>query len=196
MYYGIVGNGSYRVANSLEERLKTSSTSSLHKSLVGTEWNLPMTFEWSKELCERTQHRSGSPSSSSSFSYLDWMGEVVKRISSYPVHGIRCMGSGALNLVLVSLGHLDLYYELGLHVWDISAGVLIVQEAGGYIGTIPSAYFSSGSSAVFDICSRRVIAAANKQLYDEFVGKILFSPNGIHLDHEISSKLLAPDFPQ
>lgn len=44
-------------------------------------------------------------------------------------HNIRCMGSAALSCCLVAQGSFDLYYEFGIHVWDIAAGVLIAKEA-------------------------------------------------------------------
>ncbi|RKP07694.1 hypothetical protein THASP1DRAFT_30490 [Thamnocephalis sphaerospora] len=46
-------------------------------------------------------------------------------------HGVRCTGSAALNLCLVARGALDLYWEIGIHCWDVAAGALIVQEASG-----------------------------------------------------------------
>ncbi len=43
------------------------------------------------------------------------------------------MGSAAYDLCGVAAGFLDGYWELGLKLWDVCAGVLIVQEAGGHI---------------------------------------------------------------
>ena len=47
--------------------------------------------------------------------------------------GIRRAGSAALDLAHVACGIFDGYFELGLKPWDIAAGVLLVQEAGGAI---------------------------------------------------------------
>ena len=44
---------------------------------------------------------------------------------------IRRLGSAALDLAYVAAGRLDGYWERGLKVWDIAAGALLVQEAGG-----------------------------------------------------------------
>ena len=49
------------------------------------------------------------------------------------LRGIRRMGSAAYDLCGVAAGFLDGYWELGLKLWDVCAGVLIVQEAGGHI---------------------------------------------------------------
>ena len=43
------------------------------------------------------------------------------------------LGSAALNLCSVAEGSADLYYEFGIHVWDIAAAGLIVEEAGGVL---------------------------------------------------------------
>ncbi len=45
--------------------------------------------------------------------------------------GIRRDGSAALDLCYVAAGRLDAYWELKLHPWDVAAGYLIVEEAGG-----------------------------------------------------------------
>jgi len=47
--------------------------------------------------------------------------------------GIRRDGSAALDLCYVAAGRLDAYWELKLHPWDVAAGFLIVEEAGGRI---------------------------------------------------------------
>ena len=47
--------------------------------------------------------------------------------------GIRRAGSAELDLVYVACGRLDGFWELGLKTWDVSAGGLIVREAGGRV---------------------------------------------------------------
>jgi myo-inositol-1(or 4)-monophosphatase len=50
--------------------------------------------------------------------------------------GIRRWGAAALDLAYVAAGRLDGYWERGLNAWDVAAGILIVREAGGFVGTI------------------------------------------------------------
>lgn len=50
------------------------------------------------------------------------------------IRDIRRGGSAALDLCWVASGHLDAYFEQGLNAWDMAAGVLIVEEAGGLTG--------------------------------------------------------------
>lgn len=48
-------------------------------------------------------------------------------------HGVRRGGSAALDLAYVAAGRLDGFWEKGLKVWDIAAGILLIQEAGGLV---------------------------------------------------------------
>ena len=47
--------------------------------------------------------------------------------------GVRRLGAAALDLCYVAAGRLDAFYERGLHAWDIAAGGLILEEAGGKV---------------------------------------------------------------
>ena len=47
--------------------------------------------------------------------------------------GIRRAGAAALDLADVAAGRLDIFWELELAPWDISAGTLLVREAGGVV---------------------------------------------------------------
>ena len=62
-------------------------------------------------------------------SYLATLEAFMLRTS-----GIRRAGSAALDLAYVAAGRLDGFWEFGLSIWDIAAGCLIIQEAGGLVG--------------------------------------------------------------
>ena len=49
------------------------------------------------------------------------------------VHSLRSMGSAALNFCAVAKGELDLYWEGGCWAWDVAAGWVILEEAGGVV---------------------------------------------------------------
>ena len=56
----------------------------------------------------------------------------------YQVYGnearkLRAMGSAALDLAYVAAGRLDAYIEQGVNLWDIAAGIVLVEEAGGVV---------------------------------------------------------------
>jgi myo-inositol-1(or 4)-monophosphatase len=46
-------------------------------------------------------------------------------------HGVRRAGSAALDLAYVACGRLDGFWEFGLNPWDMAAGILLIEEAGG-----------------------------------------------------------------
>lgn len=88
---------------------------------------------------------------------------TTNRINSllFKVRSLRMSGSCALNLCGIACGRLDLFYELGFGgPWDVAAGVLIVEEAGGRV------FDPSGKD--FDITAQRV-AASNPILKDAFI---------------------------
>jgi myo-inositol-1(or 4)-monophosphatase len=51
---------------------------------------------------------------------------------------IRIMGSAALELVYVASGRLDAYVERTINLWDVAAGSLLVENAGGEFYTVPA----------------------------------------------------------
>ena len=50
--------------------------------------------------------------------------------------GIRRAGAASLDLAYVAAGRLDAFWEIGLHDYDMAAGVLIIQEAGGLVSDL------------------------------------------------------------
>src|SRR5712692_11946154 len=50
--------------------------------------------------------------------------------------GVRRAGAAALDLAYVACGRLDDFWELGLSPWDMAAGALLIQEAGGLVGDL------------------------------------------------------------
>ncbi len=50
--------------------------------------------------------------------------------------GVRRPGAAALDLAYVAAGRVDAFWEIGLSPWDTAAGTLLIQEAGGRIGTL------------------------------------------------------------
>jgi myo-inositol-1(or 4)-monophosphatase len=61
--------------------------------------------------------------------YLAMMKDMIKKTT-----GIRRPGSAALDLAYVAAGYTDGFFEINLSAWDIAAGGLLVQEAGGMVG--------------------------------------------------------------
>jgi len=61
--------------------------------------------------------------------YLAMLKDMIKNTT-----GIRRPGSAALDLAYVAAGFTDGFFEINLSTWDIAAGGLLVQEAGGIVG--------------------------------------------------------------
>lgn len=76
------------------------------------------------------------------------------------VQAIRQTGSSALNLCYIAAGRLDGYWERGIAPWDVSAGTLIVTEAGGTVSDFDGGPFRS---------DRREIVVSNGRLHDQIL---------------------------
>lgn len=72
--------------------------------------------------------------------------------------GIRRFGSAALDLAYTASGRIDAYYECCLNRWDVAAGILIVQEAGGVV----SDFIGGGNYT-----EGKQIIASNPHIYDK-----------------------------
>jgi myo-inositol-1(or 4)-monophosphatase len=67
--------------------------------------------------------------------YLDAYLGMFRAVSEQ-VAGVRRPGAASLDLAYVAAGRVDAFWEIGLSAWDTAAGTLLVQEAGGRIGTL------------------------------------------------------------
>ncbi len=68
-------------------------------------------------------------------------------------HGVRRGGSAAIDLAYVASGRLDAFWEFGLNPWDLAAGKLLVEEAGGLVTDM--------HGAPHVMSSRHILAAAH-----------------------------------
>jgi myo-inositol-1(or 4)-monophosphatase len=62
--------------------------------------------------------------------------------------GIRRPGSAALDLAYVAAGRTDAFFEIGLKPWDTAAGTLLIQEAGGRVGTLSGGTYAQGGNVI------------------------------------------------
>lgn len=65
-------------------------------------------------------------------SYLNLLKAIMKE-----TRGVRRLGSAAIDLAYVACGRCDAFYEYSLHSWDIAAGIIIIEEAGGKVTGFP-----------------------------------------------------------
>jgi myo-inositol-1(or 4)-monophosphatase len=75
--------------------------------------------------------------------YLNMMKAVIMNTA-----GIRRPGAAALDLAYVAAGRLDAFWEIGLSPWDTAAGTLLIQEAGGRIGTLSGGEYAQGGNVL------------------------------------------------
>ncbi|XP_060076388.1 inositol monophosphatase 1-like [Ylistrum balloti] len=105
MYTAVKGQGAF--CN--DKRLSVSNTSDLKNAVVYTE-------------------AGNSRQPDTVLTKIENMKNIV-----FASHGIRCFGSAAVNMCMVAQGSGDAYIEYGIHVWDIAAAGIIVEEAGGVL---------------------------------------------------------------
>jgi len=110
IFSAALGAGSHVARDGASTRLRCNPVEDLSMALVGTG------FAYSPQ--RRVQQA-----------------EVLARLIPV-VRDVRRVGSCALDLCMVAAGRLDAYYELGVNVWDWSAGALIAAEAGAKL-TLP-----------------------------------------------------------
>lgn len=103
-FHAVKGRGAFMNGNPIH----ISKTQSLDKAILATG------FPYAKELD---------------------MEPLITCVRYWTKHarGIRRLGAAALDLCFVACGRLDFYYEYTINIWDIAAGVLIVEEAGGSV---------------------------------------------------------------
>ncbi len=105
LYYAEKGQGAFLMTPTGDVRLRVSGRKKLEESMVATN------------------------------SYaLRTVNGLTDRIINNPFC-FRCVGSTALALAQVAAGQLDVFFDCRCHIWDLAAGYLLVQEAGGIVQT-------------------------------------------------------------
>ncbi len=93
--------------------------------------------------------------------YLDCYMAMLKDFMKVAA-GVRRPGSAALDLAYVAAGRTDGFFEIGLGPWDTAAGSLMVEEAGGRVGTLSGGAYTQGGN----------IIAASPKVYEAMVAVI------------------------
>ena len=103
IYYAEKGQGAFLMTPTGDVRLRVSGRKKLEESMVATN------------------------------SYaLRTVNGLIDKIINHPFC-FRCVGSTALALAQVAAGQLDVFFDCRSHIWDLAAGYLLVQEAGGIV---------------------------------------------------------------
>jgi myo-inositol-1(or 4)-monophosphatase len=121
-----------------DRRIRASKCAQLKDALVGT--GFPF-----KELGQLDR-------------YLRQLATLMRESS-----GVRRAGAAALDLAYVAAGRLDAFWEMGLSPWDMAAGALLIQEAGGLVSDL------DGKG---DFLARGEIAAAAPKVLPELLSAL------------------------
>ena len=119
-------------------RIRVSQCKDLDQALVGT--GVPLQSEYMDR-------------------YVPMLRSMVEQTS-----GVRRAGAASLDLAYVASGRLDGFWELNLKPWDIAAGIVIVQEAGGVVSEL----YGAG-----DVLKSGHILAANNKLHPLLASNLL-----------------------
>lgn len=82
--------------------------------------------------------------------------DAITKVSA----GVRRFGSAALDLAYVAAGRYEGFYEIGLHSWDVAAGMILVREAGGQVSDM------SGGS---DVLTGGGVIAGNQEIHPQLL---------------------------
>lgn len=122
LFYAAKGSGAFLN----DKPISVSDTQELKKGLFATEVGTMRAPETVAAVFERIQTLIGA------------------------MRSVRCCGSCAMNLAGVACGRLDAFYEIGFGgCWDVAAGAIILQEAGGVL--------LDPAGGPWDVMSRRVL---------------------------------------
>ncbi|MGZ3871349.1 MAG: inositol monophosphatase family protein [Mucilaginibacter sp.] len=133
-FYAWKGSAAY--LNGVE--IRTSDNVTIDKSLLAT--GFPY-YDFSKQEA-----------------YINLFTELMKSC-----HGLRRLGSAAVDLAYTACGRFDAFYEYNLNSWDVAAGIVIVRQAGGEVVN-----FKGGA----EVLESRELLATNGKITGELLEKI------------------------
>ncbi|WP_072680061.1 inositol monophosphatase family protein [Arcobacter sp. LA11] len=135
LYTAKVGNGAFLNG----EKIEVSAEDDFQKALISTG------FPYTSGTCE-----------------VD-LNDVIKKIKVIlpKCQDIRRLGSAALDLCYVAKGMYEGYYEMNLKAWDVSAGIIILKEAGGKITNL------DGNKYV--LFENKYIVASNTKIHNALI---------------------------
>ena len=135
LYYAKKGEGAFLN----DKKIEVSKESDLQKALLASG------FPYTSGTCEDDLNDT-----------MQKMKRVLPKCQD-----IRRLGSAALDLCYVAKGTYEGYYEMNLKPWDVSAGVLILTEAGGKVTSLQNKEYEM----FFD----KYIVASNGLIHDDFI---------------------------
>jgi len=138
LYEAEIGKGAFLNG----EKIQVSNENDFQKALISTG------FPYTSGTCE------------------DDLNDVMIKLKNIlpKCQDIRRLGSAALDLCYVARGTYEGYYEMNLKAWDVSAGIIILHEAGGKISNL------DGSK--YKLFEHKYIVATNGYIHDSLVSNL------------------------
>jgi len=138
LYFAQVGCGAYLN----DEKIEVSTDDYLMTSLISTG------FPYTSGSCE------------------DDLNDVMKKMKNIlpNCQDIRRLGSAALDLCYVARGTYEGYYEMNLKAWDVSAGIIILSEAGGKVSNI--------EGEVYTLFEDKYVVATNGLIHEKLLNSL------------------------
>ena len=137
LFYAAKDEGAYLNGN----KLSVSTQDTLQQSLIGTG------FPYAK-VNKGIEH--------------DWVLKTMTNLLAN-IRDIRRLGAAAIDLCYLAQGKIDAFFEVDLQPWDVSAGTLLVLEAGGKV--------TNARGEVFTLDSKSIVVS-NGNVHDELLGYI------------------------
>lgn len=137
MYTAKKGEGAFLNGS----RLQVSSEINIENSIIGDEVCNMAAIEYCRDKC------------------INRFRNVVSNSK-----GVRSIGCAAISMAYVALGAFDGYFIEGVKPWDIAPGVILIREAGGYVGGL--------KGGEYDIMHPDITTAGTKELYNQIVDLI------------------------
>lgn len=78
--------------------------------------------------------------------------------------GVRRCGAASIDLAYLASGRYDAFYENGLKAWDVAAGMLLIEEAGGLVSRYDGTGFTPGDDGIIACASPDLHAAVRRLL--------------------------------
>ena len=78
-------------------------------------------------------------------------------------HTARRLGAASLDLAYTAAGYFDAFWEFKLYPWDVAAGLLLIQEAGGHVTQMDGSQYSIYGDSIL---------ASNNLIHDEMVTQL------------------------
>lgn len=151
LYTGVKGQGSYLNNEKLPLRNAQERSLSLQGGLCAIEWGSDRSGNNYKVKVDTFESLGADKSSGGGF-----------------VHGFRSMGSAAMNLGAVAAGVLDCYWEGGYWPWDVCAGWIILEEAGGKLVSANSGNWNPSVEDRAHLSVRGARPEEQKQFVEDF----------------------------